>query len=64
VKAFFVVFTLTMLIGVAFNLLWHRTADYEGAFYRALFFSISIPLASLLFRVRADFSEGSAEAQS
>ena len=54
-RIFFVGFTLAMIVGVPSNLIWHGAPNYEGAFYRAIFLSISLSLLSLLLRIRADF---------
>lgn len=47
-------FTVAMLVGLAVNALFGDAPDYEEAFYRALWFAILMPIASLLFKLRAE----------
>jgi len=49
-----VCFAVAMLAGVAVNPLFGDAPDYEWSFYRALCFAVAMPLASLLFKLRAD----------
>ena len=52
-----VYFTVAMMAGLAVNALFGDAPDYEEAFYRALFFAILMPIASLLFKLRAETAD-------
>lgn len=45
-------FTAAMLFGLPLDVLFDGAPDYKGSFYRALYFAIAMPIASLLLKLR------------
>lgn len=47
-----VYFTLAMLIGLPVDALFDGAPDYEGSFFRAVYFAVAMPVASLILKMR------------
>ena len=48
------VFTLAMLLGLAWDVIFHDVADYEDAFSRAIYAAVAIPVAFSVLRWKDD----------
>jgi hypothetical protein len=51
-KSIPVFFALAMVVGLAFDLVFDGSPDFEGSFFRALYFAIAMPIAFLLVKHR------------
>ena len=51
-NAFFIVFTLAMMLGLLSDLIWDGAPDFENSFYRAVLLAVVLAAASLVFKLR------------
>ena len=48
-------FTVAAIVGVVWDALFKDTVDCEDAFFRAVWFAVAFPLASLAFKTKGEF---------